>query len=209
MRKLIRPLLLMLWDTISFATVIKSSSLKFSNIITQAKSLTINFKQYLAFANRTSSAIIELPKTEALVMEELFTLKDLLLKGDISGALFIVEELEEMSKKDIINNIRSYAIILLLHLIKQQAENRTTRSWDISIRNSVLEIQGLNERPQGNSFYLSVEELKQVVEKAYIQALNKASLEVAEGVYEPRELSRLVNKEEIIDRALNLILSED
>jgi Domain of unknown function DUF29 len=142
-------------------------------------------------------------------MEELFTLKDLLLKGDISGALVIVEELEEMSKKDIINNIRSYAIILLLHLIKQQAENRTTRSWDISIRNSVLEIQGLNERPQGNSFYLSVEELNQVLEKAYTQALNKASLEVAEGVYEPRELSRLVNKEEIMDRALNLILSED
>jgi len=138
-------------------------------------------------------------------MEELFTLKDLLLKGDISGALVIVEELEEMSKKDIINNIRSYAVIMLLHLIKQQAENRTTRSWDISIRNSILEIQGLNERPQGDSFYLSVEELDKILEKAYPQALNKASLEVAEGVYEPRELSRLVNKEEIIAQAMALI----
>ncbi|MGB7893581.1 MAG: DUF29 family protein, partial [Microcoleus sp.] len=74
-------------------------------------------------------------------MEELLTLKSLLLKGDIPGSLAIVEELEEMSKKDIIKTIRSYAVILLLHLIKQQAENRTTRSWDISIRNSVLEIQ--------------------------------------------------------------------
>lgn len=54
-------------------------------------------------------------------MEELFALKDLLLKGDISGALAIVEELEEMSRDDKINHIRSYGVILLLHLIKQQA----------------------------------------------------------------------------------------
>ncbi|MGB7519835.1 MAG: DUF29 family protein, partial [Spirulinaceae cyanobacterium] len=65
-------------------------------------------------------------------MEELLELKSLLLDGDISGALVIVEELEEMSRDDKINNVRSYAKILLLHLIKQQAENRTTRSWDVS-----------------------------------------------------------------------------
>ncbi|GAB4302456.1 MAG: hypothetical protein Fur0025_43230 [Oscillatoriaceae cyanobacterium] len=61
-------------------------------------------------------------------MEEILTLKQLLLKGDIGGALSIVEELEEMSKDDIINNIGSYGIILLLHLIKQQVENRNTRA---------------------------------------------------------------------------------
>jgi len=38
-----------------------------------------------------------------LVMEELFTLKSLLLDGNISGALAIVEELEEMSRDDKIN----------------------------------------------------------------------------------------------------------
>ncbi len=82
-------------------------------------------------------------------MEEILELKELLLKGDIKGSLTLVDELEEMGRKDIINNIRSYAVILLLHLIKQQAENRTTRSWDVSIRNSVLEIQrDLNERPK-------------------------------------------------------------
>ena len=59
-------------------------------------------------------------------MEELFTLKSLLLEGDISGALAIVEELEEMSRDDKINNIRRFAVVLLLHLIKQQAEKRTT-----------------------------------------------------------------------------------
>ncbi len=38
-----------------------------------------------------------------------------------------------MSKEDKIHKIRSYAIILLIHLIKQEAEQRTTRSWDCSI----------------------------------------------------------------------------
>ncbi len=51
-------------------------------------------------------------------MEELLELKQLLLKGDIKGALAMVEELEEMSRDDKINNIISYAIILLMHLIK-------------------------------------------------------------------------------------------
>src|ERR687885_86295 len=67
-------------------------------------------------------------------MEELLTLKELLLKGDIPGSLALVEELEEMSKKEIIKTIRSYAVILLLHLIKQQAEQRTTRSWEVLVR---------------------------------------------------------------------------
>jgi hypothetical protein len=33
-----------------------------------------------------------------------------------------------------------------MHLIKQQAENRTTRSWEVSIRNFVREIQRENKR---------------------------------------------------------------
>ena len=141
-------------------------------------------------------------------MEELLILKNLLLEGDIPGSLAIVEELEEMSRKDIIKTIRSYSVILLLHLIKQQAENRTTRSWDVSIRNSVLEIQEENKRPRGAGFYLPLEELRTVIETAYRQAINKASLEVEEGRYESKELSELVNRDEIIDRGMALILSE-
>ena len=70
-------------------------------------------------------------------MEEILTLKELLHQGKVSEALVIVEELEEMSKSDKINKIFSYGIILLLHLIKQVAENRTTKSWESSIRNCV------------------------------------------------------------------------
>ncbi len=139
-------------------------------------------------------------------MEELLELKTLLLKGDIKASLVIVEELAEMSKNDIIDNIYSYATILLLHLIKQQAENRTTRSWDVSIRNSSREIQRKNKRRKSGGYYLTPEELLETLEEAYLNAIDRASLEVAEGIYVTEELEKMVNQEEIVNQALALIL---
>ena len=49
-------------------------------------------------------------------MEELLELKTLLLGGNISEALLLVEEMTEMSKDDKLNKIFSFGIILLLHL---------------------------------------------------------------------------------------------
>ncbi|MEB3830676.1 DUF29 family protein [Phormidium sp. CCY1219] len=141
-------------------------------------------------------------------MEELFDLKQKLLQGDIKGSLAIVEELEEMGLKDIIKTIRSYAVILLLHLIKQQAENRTTRSWEVSIRNSVREIQRENKRRKAGGYYLTDDELLETLEEAYLNAIDEASLEVQEGRYESHELEQMVNREEIIHRALGLIMPE-
>ncbi|MGB3402780.1 MAG: DUF29 family protein [Microcoleaceae cyanobacterium] len=138
-------------------------------------------------------------------MEEILELKELLLKGDLQGSLAIVEELEEMSRDDIINNIRSHAIILLIHIIKQQAENRTTRSWDVSIRNSVREIQRKNKRRKAGGYYLKAEELLETLEEAYLNAIDQASLEVEEGRYDVKELEQRVNQLEIIDRAMALI----
>ncbi|AFZ36105.1 protein of unknown function DUF29 [Stanieria cyanosphaera PCC 7437] len=140
-------------------------------------------------------------------MEELLELKQLLLKGDLKGSLAIVEELEEMGRKSIIKTIRSYAVILLLHLIKQQAEKRTTRSWDVSIRNCVREIQRENKMRKAKGYYLNREELKEILEEAYLNAIDSASLEVAEGRYSPEELETLINREEIFDRALISIMN--
>ena len=142
-------------------------------------------------------------------MEELFALKELLLKGDIQGSLALIEELEEISKDDKISNISSYGIILLLHLIKRQVENRTTRSWEVSIRNSVRQIQKKNKRRKAGGYYLTPEELYIALEEAYPQAINEASLEVEDGRYEPEELETLVNQEEILNRALALILVQE
>ncbi len=142
-------------------------------------------------------------------MEEILELKQLLLKGDIKNSLVIVEELEEMAKKDIIKTIRSYAVILLIHLIKQQAENRTARSWDVSIRNSVREIQLENKRRKVGGYYLNNEELMETLEEAWFLAINKASLEVNEGLYEVKELEKIVDKQAILDAALSLILAPE
>ena len=140
-------------------------------------------------------------------MEELLTLRELLIKGDMSGALAIVDELEEMSRDDKINNIRSYAVVLLMHLIKQQAENRTTRSWDLSIRNSIRSIQTKNKRRKSGGTYLNTDELRLAISEAYAEALDRAATEVEEGRYEPKELAELVNREEICDRAMLLLSS--
>jgi hypothetical protein len=138
-------------------------------------------------------------------MEELLELKALLLKGDIKGSLAIVEELEDMSKNGIISTIRGYAVILLLHLIKQQAENRTTRSWDVSIRNSVREIQRQNKRRKAAGYYLSDEELTDTLNDAYLNALDAASLEVESGRYQSEQIEAIIDKNKLISAALLLI----
>ena len=138
-------------------------------------------------------------------MEELLELKALLLKGDIKGSLAIVEDLEDMSKNGIISTIRGYAVILLLHLIKQQAENRTTRSWDVSIRNSVREIQRQNKRRKAAGYYLSDEELTDTLNDAYLNALDAASLEVESGRYQSEQIEAIIDKNKLISDAFLLI----
>lgn len=138
-------------------------------------------------------------------MEEILELKELIQKHDYEGALKLVEELEDMSKKDIINNIQSYAIILLLHLIKQAVENRTTHSWDVSITNSILQIQFLNRRRKGRGNYLDQEDLEEAVLSAWQPAINKASLEILEGLLSSKEVAARVNKDTLIQQALDAI----
>ncbi|BAG03383.1 DUF29 family protein [Microcystis aeruginosa] len=138
-------------------------------------------------------------------MEELLELKALLLKGDIKGSLAIVEDLEDMSKNGIISTIRCYAVILLLHLIKQQAENRTTRSWDVSIRNSVREIQRHNQRRKAAGYYLSDQELTDTLNDAYLNALDAASLEVETACYQSEQLEAIIDKNKLISTAFLLI----
>ncbi|WP_346341731.1 hypothetical protein [[Phormidium] sp. ETS-05] len=114
-----------------------------------------------------------------------------------------------MSTDDIINNIGSYGIILLLHLMKQQVENRNHRSWDVSIRNAVLAIRKLNKRRKAGGVYLPPDELRLALAEAYPEAINQAELEVANGIYEIEELSSMVDENLIIDRGLGLILGAE
>ena len=139
-------------------------------------------------------------------MEELMMLKELLYQGKIPEALELVEELEEMSKSDKLNKIFSYGIILLLHLIKKYAENRTTKSWETSIFNSVTQIQRTNKRHKAKGTYLTEEELEETLQDAYESALRSAALEAFEGIYDAEQLGSMVKREDIIKMAMDLIL---
>ncbi|AFZ46888.1 protein of unknown function DUF29 [Cyanobacterium stanieri PCC 7202] len=138
-------------------------------------------------------------------MEELLELKTLLTQGNISDALVLVQEMTEMSKDDKINKIGSYAKILLLHLIKRQAEKRTTRSWDLSIENSVDEIQKTNRRRKAGGTYLSPEELKETLTDSYRIALARAATEAFEGRYSSTEIAKMIDYDRLIADALDLI----
>ncbi len=61
-------------------------------------------------------------------MEELFELRTCLEQGRYTDAMALLGEMEEMSKDDKINKVQSFTIVLLLHLIKKDAQKRTTRS---------------------------------------------------------------------------------
>ncbi len=142
-------------------------------------------------------------------MEELLELRTLLMEGNISDALLLVEEMTEMSKDDKLNKIFSFSIILLMHLIKQQAEKHSTRSWDVSIRNTVRQIQRSNKRRKAGGNYLSSAELSETLTDAYRSALDAAALEAFGGKYEALEIAAMIDRHAIIDQAIALILEND
>ncbi len=102
-----------------------------------------------------------------------------------------------MSRDDKINRIESFLEILMLHLIKQQAEKRTTRSWEISIRNASEQIARSNRRRKAGGLYLTQEEITEAVHESYPSALRYASLEAFGGVYTPEELAGMVEESAI------------
>lgn len=60
--------------------------------------------------------------------QELTDLRNSILQGRYADALAIVDELEGMSKKAILRQIKSFLKILLIHLIKNHIEHQLTNS---------------------------------------------------------------------------------
>ncbi|MEH2385333.1 MAG: DUF29 family protein [Nostoc sp.] len=138
-------------------------------------------------------------------MEELLLLRQLIEEKQYEKALEVVDELEEMSREDKLNKIYSYAVILLLHLIKQEAEKRSTRSWEFSIYNASKEIKRVNKRRKSGGCYANEEELKEILTDAFDTALKKAALEALEGIYTDNELKEKIEEDQIKSKALSLI----
>ena len=138
-------------------------------------------------------------------MDELSELRDLLQAGRIEDALLLMDELDEMSREDKINKISSYMRILLIHLIKQQAEQRSTRSWEVSIKEALRQIQRTNTRRKAGGVYLQRDELLEELEDVYDLALERAALEAFGGIYEAADLASRLSRQEVLERALGLM----
>jgi hypothetical protein len=138
-------------------------------------------------------------------MEELLELRELVVSGNIEAALSLIDELEEMSKEDKINKIYSYCVVLLVHLIKQEAEKRTTPSWGVSIRNATDAINRINKRRKAGGYYMNKKEIEEILLESYNRALDNAALEAFGGIYDGVTLKNMVEQELIIQQALNLI----
>jgi hypothetical protein len=136
-------------------------------------------------------------------MEEILELKKCLLNQKYDQALVIVEELEEMGRQDKINNLESFLVILLIHLIKIQVEKRVTRSWRTSIGNSLLAIQKRNKLGK-NSHYIKQVEWTEHILDCQFEALLTAAKEIFEGI-DYQQLEKLVNFSEIIAISRELV----
>ncbi len=142
-------------------------------------------------------------------MEELHELRTYIEQGHYDDALNLIGEMEEMSKDDKINRILRYFLILQMHLIKQQAENRTTRSWNQSIYNAVEGIRLTNKRRKSGGYYLNETELEQACRDAYDRALKNAAFEVFEGMISESELAAKIQKDRIIQQALKMAVKDE
>ncbi|WP_017651627.1 DUF29 family protein [Fortiea contorta] len=133
--------------------------------------------------------------------QELWDLRNSILEGRYDDALLIVDELELMSRKSYIRTIRSFLIRLIIHLIKNQVEQRLTNSWVASIKGSILEIQDLNLQDNKTSHYVKLGDWDDLLDFAFDAATDPASAEILNGLYTPKRLLAIVDKSRIIEVA--------
>jgi hypothetical protein len=140
-------------------------------------------------------------------MEELLELRTAIEEHRYDDAIFIIDEMTAMAKKDTVNKIGSFIRVMLIHLIKQYAEGRTTRSWQNSIKYALEEIAEANESEHSSGVYMDATALREMIEKRFSLALEKASEEAFDGKYTHREFERLIDAEAIKAQALDYILN--
>jgi hypothetical protein len=137
--------------------------------------------------------------------QELIDLRTSILEGRYADALAIVDDLEGMSKQAILRNIESSLVRMLIHLIRNQIEQRLTNSWVASISDSLRQIQKLNLKENQTSFYIKQDEWEPFLEEAIEAAIRPASVEVMDGAYNSFQLSELIDRTEIIITAQRLL----
>ncbi|MGA9377864.1 MAG: DUF29 family protein [Phormidium sp.] len=137
--------------------------------------------------------------------QELIDLRASILEGRYEDALAIVDELDWMSKKATLRSIKSFLLRMLIHLIKNQLEQRLTNSWAASIRGSIVQIKDLNLQDNKTSYYVKQDEWETMLEDILEQAVRDASVEAFNGAYNSFQLLEMVDRNEIIHIAKSLL----
>ena len=137
--------------------------------------------------------------------QELIDLRNSILEGRYADALEIVDELDWMSKKATLRSIKSFLVRMIIHLIKNQVEQRLTNSWIASISDSVVQIQDLNLHDNKTSHYVKRDEWESMLENALAAAIRPASVEVLNGKLKPSQLSQMIDKSQIVTTAQQLL----
>lgn len=139
------------------------------------------------------------------MIQELSDLRNSILEGRYEEALALIDQLDGMSRQAKLGTIESFLVRMLIHLIKNQLEQRLTNSWAASIRGSLVEIKKWNLQDNKTSYYVDRHEWEPMIEDAMEVAVSDASVEVFEGAYTPFEIADMVDREPIITLAKNLL----
>ena len=100
----------------------------------------------------------------------------------------------------------SYCVILLIHLIKRHAEQRTTASWDASINNALRAIARTNIRRNAGDYYLPIRDIDETLTDAFEEALTDTALEAFGGVYSSKQLLEKFDKNIVLEEAKAMII---
>jgi hypothetical protein len=139
------------------------------------------------------------------MVQELIDLRQSIVEGRYQDALDIVDELEGMGKQAILRNIESFLVRLLIHLIKNQLEQRLTNSWAASISDSIVQIKKLNLKDNKKSYYIKQNEWLPYLEEAIEIAIRPVSIEVQSGSLKPAQISAQINRDDLIKISQKLI----
>ncbi len=139
------------------------------------------------------------------MVQELIDLRNSILEGRYADALAIVDELDWISKKATLRNIKSYLVRMLMHLIKNQVEQRLTNYWVASISDSLVQIQDLNLQDNKTFHYFKPNEWEPMLVDALAAAIRPASVAVLNGKLKPSQLSEMIDKTQIIQTAQQLL----
>lgn len=132
------------------------------------------------------------------MVQELLDLRASILAGRYEDALTLIDELETMGKQAIIRNIESFLVRLMIHLIKNQIEQRLTNSWANSVSDSIVQIKKLNLKDNKTSYYLNSDEWQSYIEAAIKLAIRPASLEIFNGQLKAKQISERLDLSQLI-----------